>query len=169
MKGSVCRLLNKGNISTHVINQRDFLREILLSYRLLFGQDQRSRKLFRDRERSSISGSGHFDPFLDDLCGRKAANLQPRIAELLPEQRIYSIETRFPVLGGRLLELQAYNMRQNPGKLKELWRDRRNPLQFFTFWAVIVIGGLSILLSFLQILLSAAQLAVSLRQSQCTC
>jgi hypothetical protein len=44
-----------------------------------------------------------------------------------------------------------------------LWRDRRNPLQWYTFWAVLVVGGVSILLSFLQLVVSVAQLVVAIK------
>ena len=73
----------------------------------------------------------------------------------------YSTRDDFPVFGQRLLALQMYNMRQQPSKVMDLWRDRRSPLQWYTFWAVLWVGGVSILLAFLQLLVSIVQTAIA--------
>jgi hypothetical protein len=72
---------------------------------------------------------------------------------------MYSARGDFPNLGKRLLELQDYMNAQNPQDLVALWYDRRDILRFYTFWAVVVVGGLSVLLSFIQTVLTAIQLA----------
>jgi hypothetical protein len=69
-----------------------------------------------------------------------------------------SAQLDFPIFGTRLLALQNHNLRQQPNKVRDLWRDRRNPLQWYTFWAVIWVGGISIVLGALQLAVSAAQL-----------
>jgi hypothetical protein len=48
-------------------------------------------------------------------------------------------------------------MRQQPSKVTDLWRDRRNPLQWYTFWAVLWVGGASIVLAVLQLVVSLVQ------------
>ncbi|KAF1983117.1 hypothetical protein K402DRAFT_182852 [Aulographum hederae CBS 113979] len=61
-------------------------REILLSYRSLFGQSYRSRQLFNVGERKRAHGSGHYDPVLSIFCGeshRKSLKALP--SELWPE------------------------------------------------------------------------------------
>jgi hypothetical protein len=75
---------------------------------------------------------------------------------------VYNAAFDFPHLGMRLLKLHSYSVSQNPSKLKELWDDRRNPLQWFTFWAVIWFGGISIVLSLIQTGLSIGQLYISI-------
>jgi len=75
---------------------------------------------------------------------------------------VYSAELDFPILGSRLLRIQAFNLRQQPRRIRDLWRDRRNPLQWYTFWAVLIIGGATILLGVLQLLVSTAQLVTSI-------
>lgn len=177
-------------------------REVLLSYRLLFGQSSKSRKLLDERlsqysppPSTQISGHGHpadqglsgdashtflsaqsLDPFLK-ICALPASqnwpsscskppllpsNIFPSFA-LHPNGRIrdsdtYSACDDFPVFGQRLRLLQDYSMGQQPSTVKDLWRDRRNPLQWYTFWAVIWVGGFSILLSLLQLFVNVAQL-----------
>ena len=48
-----------------------FKREVLLSYRLLFGQSRKSRHYFNNVERKSVAKfKNQYDPFLDVLCGK---------------------------------------------------------------------------------------------------
>ncbi|KAI9780927.1 MAG: hypothetical protein M1816_002619 [Peltula sp. TS41687] len=79
------------------------------------------------------------------------------------ESETYLARDDFTVFGPRLLRLQHYNMRQQPSKVKDLWRDRRNPLQWYTFWAVLWIGGASIVLAVLQLLVGVAQVYFAAR------
>lgn len=156
-------------------------REVLLTYRLLFGQSSESRDLacgFLDALKKTAQD---VDPFLETLCTAAHSSsfwwqmpfLRPRNGilpgELFPASAIdaqgafiesgsYSAQLDFPIFGSRLLALQNYNLRQQPNKVRDLWRDRRVPLQWYTFWAVIWVGGLSIILSVLQLGVSIAQL-----------
>ncbi|PVH79293.1 hypothetical protein DL98DRAFT_589529 [Cadophora sp. DSE1049] len=177
-------------------------REILLSYRVLFGQSNSSRKLMKrelgrfnlssgtgsPRNKSCISEEEK-DGFLETLCslplypdrvlsrlwfGRKPS---PRIAgqffpisslsvgnELI-ESDTYSARDDFPVFGPRLLTLQRYNLRRQPSKILDLWRDRRNPLQWYTFWAVVIVGGCGLLLAALQLAVGVIQVIYAIRAS----
>lgn len=183
-------------------------REILLTYRLLFGQTSRPRKLLGqqiDRLPAAATTHGHhatisqsspcssdgiadeMDPFLATICTsplrlgwchlsfsrrRKPSASVPStifpssaldLNDQLQEPDTYSARDDFPVFGSRLLTLQHYNTRQQPSKVKDLWRDRRNPLQWYTFWAVLWIGGASMLLAVLQLLVGVAQLYFAIR------
>ena len=138
-----------------------FLQELLLSYRVLLGQDAKSRRIYRTLERPKIQSRGHFDLLLEELCGRKVPRRDDILQGIPGDQEVYSTLHDFLHFGERLSTLQAYGISQNPSRLKDLWNDRRNPLQFFTFWAVIIVGGLSITLSFVQVLLTASQLGTS--------
>jgi hypothetical protein len=42
-----------------------------------------------------------------------------------------------------------------------LWRDRRDLQRWYTIWAVLIIGGISVLLAIAQIWLSAAQVGIA--------
>jgi hypothetical protein len=63
----------------------------------------------------------------------------------------------YPLFGDRLRELKAYMDRQKPKSLWAIWKDRRDTVSYFTFWAVIVIGGVGILLALVSIAVSSAQ------------
>ena len=149
-----------------------YQREIILSYRLLFGQDRKSRRLFREVEsrNAALDKTSKCDPLLDILCGRKKrAVIDALPSDIWPdscrdsaghllEQTIYSTSLDFPVLGSRLLQIQEFDSRQQPNRIRDYWRDRRNPLQWYAFWAVLIIGALSILIGIIQIILAILQL-----------
>lgn len=146
-------------------------REILLSYRLLFAQSSHSRRLITHQLQRLQSQPG-LDPVLTTLCTVPLRSLQcgpKRLPDIFPystmdvngrlqESSTYSVHEDFPCFGSRLLSLQRFSSRQQPSRVKDLWRDRRNPLQWYTFWAVLVVGGISIVLSILQLLVGVAQL-----------
>lgn len=186
-------------------------REVLLSYRLLFGQSASSRKLFtqlhgQSFKRASTTYGHHIladyqdsanscgdatadeiDPFLYTICTtplnshlryshiigwKTSSTLLP--GEIFPssaldhngqlqESDTYSGRDDFPIFGPRLLALQRYNMRQQPSRIRDFWRDRRNPLQWYTFWAVLWIGGASIILAVLQLVVGIVQIYYTVR------
>ncbi|KAK0610363.1 hypothetical protein B0T17DRAFT_110878 [Bombardia bombarda] len=158
-------------------NHTQLHQEIILSYRLLFGQKHASRRLakialkkLREERRAD-----EYDELLDLLCAHPHdKKIRQLPASLWPvtcrsfdghvqEQGSYSSQDDFPLFGQRLAKLQEFTLRQQPSELWDLWRDRRNPLQWYTFWAVLVFGGISILLGILQLGVGIAQLAVALR------
>jgi hypothetical protein len=154
-----------------------------MSYRLLFGQKRASvawakteLKKLKEGKRE-VMREGHaseYDALLDVFCARLCdRRIRSLPAELWPvtcrsfegslqEQSSYSAQDDFPLFGGRLAKIQEFNLRQQPSELWDLWRDRRNPLQWYTFWAVLFVGGASILLGIGQLAVGIAQLAVSI-------
>ncbi|KAI0448368.1 hypothetical protein F5B21DRAFT_127105 [Xylaria acuta] len=147
-----------------------YKREVLLSYRLLFST-KKAQMLFRKKEQRKISGvGGMHDPLLGILCGQsceKGIRLLPPelwletwrdVTGHLYDQDAYSTDTDFPIFGTRLLELQTFSLSQKAGRLRDIWRDKRDTAQWYTFWAVLVIGGLALLVSLVQVALAVAQL-----------
>ena len=98
-----------------------YKREILLSYRLIFGQSSSVRKFFNRYERRNACVNSLYDPLLNNLCGLstpKGLKFMPNdlwqgsckdFDGNLAEQDVYSIEADFPLLGKRLLALQTFN------------------------------------------------------------
>ena len=130
---------------------------------------------FMTHEKPRVADKKLFDPLLIQVCGKKnGKSLKSLGPSLWPEtclsfegelqeQDVYDTNLDFRFLGARLLELQAYNLRQEPSRIRDLWRDRRNTLQWYTFWAVIFVGGLTVLLALLQCFIAAAQLYFTIR------
>jgi len=133
--------------------------EILMTYRLLF-KDKASRKLFRSmRPFGKTPSSGH-DHILASLCGRK----HPMISLELMTREVYDLRVDFPILGNRLLPLMQHLSQRRPRTWRELWNDKRDSASWFTFWAVLIIGGVGLMLAFVQVVLQAVELALELHQ-----
>ncbi|KAE9371883.1 hypothetical protein N431DRAFT_468037 [Stipitochalara longipes BDJ] len=130
-----------------------FLKEILLSYRLLFGQAKASRRFFRNILKSETVLGCNPDPLLPLLC------LDEYFAHPLvpPDRTAYVTPRDFLVLGSRLERLANEINVARPKSLTDLLHDRRDTLQYWTFWFVAIFGGIGIFLSILQVVLSSIQ------------
>lgn len=130
-----------------------FLQETLSSYRLLFGQSKPARRFFRNMLSREAVLSQNPDPLLRSLC------LDQYFADtLVPADRLVYVTSRdFLVLGERV-ELLAAELRcTKPRSWRDLLRDRRASLQYWTFWLVAIFGVTSIALSVMQVILSLVQ------------
>ena len=138
----------------------DFLDEVLLSYRLLFGQSKQARRHFREACKSEafedIPSEGH-DALLLSLCGRKTIAPDAGIGE----RDVYRLARHFPTLRFRIAVLKKQLALSRPRGWRELWRDKRDSAQWVTFRAVIIIGGIGVFLSLCQVMLGALQVAWS--------
>ena len=133
----------------------EILQETLLSYRLLFGQKQASRKYFRQLAESNPSLFQNPDTFLHQICTTKVFS-HPAV----PQDRfIYFAHRDFPVLGERVEMLEKEIRGTKPKGWKHLVRDRRDTGQYWTFWLFAIFGISSLVLSLAQVITSAYSLA----------
>ncbi|KAI9772632.1 MAG: hypothetical protein M1840_000226 [Geoglossum simile] len=137
------------------------LREILLSFRLIFGDNSDSRSFYRKRAKIDAEKNGSLDPILDQLCGKRPSVSNPG-EDWLPSQTTESYEKQdtFPLLTPRLNVLQKYILRQQPSRWRSLWDDRRDLTRWYTVWVVAIFGVLSVFLSIVQIILGAIQVSL---------
>ncbi|KAI2478938.1 hypothetical protein Ptr902_09904 [Pyrenophora tritici-repentis] len=138
----------------------DLLRETLLSYRLLFGQNKASRRLFRSLNPFGDLPERCKDRSLSELCGRKQSNFETQ----LPERDCYVLSKDFPILRSRLAVLAHHFSNKRPRTWKELWDDKRDSASWFTFWAVLIFGGIAIILAFVQVALQIVQVSLQIKQ-----
>ncbi|CAK7200405.1 hypothetical protein SEUCBS139899_003100 [Sporothrix eucalyptigena] len=132
-----------------------FLQEVLVSFRLLFGQSVKSRKVFREVYRQTEAPYHQPDTLLARLCSEKCSE----VPMLPPDRSIYYAARDFPVLYRRI-ELLADELKgAKPTSLRDLINDRRDTLQFWTFWLISVFGGISIFMGIIQIILQVIQIA----------
>lgn len=147
---------------THWAREEDFtelLQEVLLSYRLLFGQSKRSRVLFRNmRPFKGVSKEGE-DKLLSQLCGEKRFALYP-----LVERPEYRYEQDFPHLQGKLALLGAFASSKKPRSLRHLWLDKRDTTAWLTFWSVVIFGSIGTLLGILQTVFAMLQYIAAVQQ-----
>ena len=125
-----------------------FVQEYLLSYKLLFAASRGARKSWRQEERMKASdAAGSFcDPILEELCGSKERIfLEGRHGQLS-----YSTTNDLAVFAQRLQVIQDEILRQQPNRLSALWNDGREPLRWYTFWAVLVMGIVGLVLAISQ-------------------
>ena len=137
----------------------DLLQEILLSCRLLFGQNKGYRQLFRNLKPFENLPEEGKDNSLLALCGEKSC----RVANGLREQDVYVLAHNFPVLKSRIAVLVRHLSNKRARTWKELWNDKRDSASWFTFWAVLIIGGAGIVLAFLQVVLQIVQIGLQIR------
>jgi len=139
-----CEDVNPPDIPTAV-----FFEEILRSYRLIFGQDERSWKAF-SKMLSKVEedqGQGRTisacDPLLRVLCGQSSTSPEARcIYDEIDHRRetnhnertTYCNPDTFPFFGKRLLELQQFDRQQQPQTVRSLFGDKRNVAAWFTLW-----------------------------------
>lgn len=131
------------------------LREILLSYRLIFGQDRRSRKLFRSLGPPRDHSHDIRDPLLVKLCTSSTFECPGPVS--LVERQEYDVSGDFPHLRGKLSRLCDFMGDKQPRSLKDLWLDNRNSGTWLTFWAVLIFGSVSIFFATVQTVFAILQ------------
>jgi hypothetical protein len=70
---------------------------------------------------------------------------------------------QFPIFETRLRELRHYMDGRKPRGLRQLWKDNRDSLNYYTFWGVIVLGGLGVFLAICSLAVSIAQTIAAFR------
>ena len=133
------------------------LKEVVLSYRLLFAQDPKSRRLFDQLDAFEDYDADIKDPTLRRLCTNKVYSLPFTCVE----RDFYRLHRDFPILRSRIAILQQHMLRCKPKSWRQLWQDSRDSAQWWAFWAVIALGVIGVLLAIVQVALQAAQLARS--------
>jgi hypothetical protein len=148
---------------SHIADIQDFLVEVLLSYRVIFGRQRRSRARIRaslQEKQEKWQSELRYDPLLEILCTEPEDSHQ--VQELyndLEAKRFddYISVDEFPFLARRLFDLQRFSMAQNPHSWRRLWADRRNITVWFTIWAVVIIGGSTLVFQVLQLVFQIYQ------------
>ena len=120
----------------------------------------------RDPQPSNISdhlASG--PPYSLDLCWHLENILTPYPALIGESESIRSFSD-FPRFGSRLREVKFYMDNQKPSEGYQMWKDKRDRVQYVTFWAVLVFGTISIVLALVSIAVSSAQTVAAFRSVQ---
>ncbi len=127
----------------------EFFKEILLSYRVIFGQDERSWKAFsrmfpawEDRPQSSSDPAWEpnwdCDPLLHIICGRSAETPETRKiyedVDANEPTNNYVPHANFRFFGQRFLDLQDFIDQHQPRNVRGLLNDRRDVAAWYTLW-----------------------------------
>ena len=139
-----------------------FFRDIVASYRLLFGQDKASMRVFKEdlaRKSEQEKKTLRADPLFLDLCGKDWSKQAVYDELYIPNVRtVYTASIGFPFFKQQLINFQEYAVTQQPIGWEGLWRDGRDPVRFWCLVVVIVFGISSIVIGLIQILVGGLQL-----------
>lgn len=141
---------------TQKVDIRTYYREVLLTYRLLFGS-RRSSAEFKTLAPSwagtffdSTTPESHhlpkYDPLIHILCCMHWQAPAPKKiydairAGPLPANNNYSAIDHFQFLGTRLLDLQKYAKSTPANSFGSLWHDDRVTSDWWHLWASILIS-----------------------------
>lgn len=109
---------------------------------------------------SSYLASG--PPYSLDLCWHLENILTP-YPTLVGESESTRSFSHFPRFSSRLREIKFYMDNQKPSGWYQMWKDKRDRVQYVTFWAVLVFGTISITLALIGIAVSSAQTVAAFR------
>lgn len=166
------------------IHTEDLFEEILLSYRLIFGQDERSWKAFSStippssEQQALTESSWSSDPLLYVLCGKSCISDESRRIyhdiDANEPANYYNPQSEFPFFGKRLLDLQQFVKQHQPQTVRSLLNDRRDVAVWWTLWNnqllvffatfTILIMVLSLFFQIWQVILAKQQLQQGLPQ-----
>lgn len=156
-----------------------------MSYRLLFGSSGSARSLAAKELERLQKESSCFDGLLVPLCTEKRQHVNKLLKSRWPvawkrETSPWPVSCRnsdgdlnedstyrqddFPIYGGRLTKLQEFADRQTINGWTGLIKDNRDLNKYWTFWAVLIFGSISIILALLALLVSIASLVVAIIQ-----
>ena len=122
-----------------------------------------TRKDLQPRNISDHLASG--PPYPLDLCWHLENILTPYPA-LIGESESMRSFSDFRRFGSRLREIKFYMDNQKPSGWYQMWKDKRDRVQYVTFWAVLVFGTISIVLALVSIAVSSAQTVAAFRSVQ---
>ena len=74
--------------------------------------------------------------------------------------------SEFPRFGSRLREHKFYMDNRKPSSWYQMWKDKRDRVQYVTFWAVLVFGTINIALALMSVAVSSAQTVAAFRSIQ---
>ncbi|KAL1838785.1 hypothetical protein VTJ49DRAFT_2213 [Mycothermus thermophilus] len=176
------------NVDSGQLVDMKYHREILLTFRIIFGQDKASmitrlgeRRLkpgymswwywwWRRRGTEDLFWNPPWDvpeekdPLLSKLCGEDWRNV--KVYEEIdagPAKAAYAVDEEFPHFADRLMALQEFVKTQNPGDFWTLLKDRRDMNRLWTIRSAVLLGIGVAVLSVLQLLVGIAQLVVAIK------
>ncbi|KAF2793355.1 hypothetical protein K505DRAFT_362060 [Melanomma pulvis-pyrius CBS 109.77] len=99
------------------------------------------------------------DPLLCRLCFEDCRD-EPLFIQLdmFDLENTYNLDPDFSYFAERLSRLQDFVENQCPNDWKILWRDRQDVAKFWTIWAVILCGFLTLVLAIIPTVLAGLQL-----------
>lgn len=64
------------------------------------------------------------------------------------------------------MRLAGFMAEKKPRSLKDMWLDKRDSASWMTFWTVLIMGSLGLLLSFIQTVFQILQYVAALEENE---
>lgn len=126
-----------GNRGT-AMDAAEFFREILVTYRVLFGETRSSRQSIKKYvKKLESSNPGNFDPLVPILCQRPSDSQEARVVYDwmgVEATSNHYLATDFPYWGEKLIQLQSHVKVASPRATNALGADKRDLSRWWTFW-----------------------------------
>ena len=140
-----------------------------MSLRFILSQTRKSRKLAQKLALSTLQAGdrdnafdllleGNLDGLLFPLAPSRLKPLASKYAGNPKKQDTLAPWSDLKLFGERMLQIQKYNAAQRPTQTRKMIKDKRDPVRWYTLWAVLLVGGLSVIVGIMQLALSCAQL-----------
>ena len=144
---------------------KGLMQEILMSYKLLVLFDRDARRVYRDTLRPGVQGP-LFDPELDALCLAQLRRFYHEYyryfgGRSLRVRETFYVPSDFAGLSPRLAHLERFIDSIQPSRFSSLWKDKRDILRWYTFAAVMLLGGINLIVALAQVGLGAGQVYLS--------
>ena len=95
----------------------------------------------------------------DQVLSRLRGHKSSRLTRGSHDKDLYNLRQDFPTMRSRIPRLHKILSARKPRSRGELWRDKRDSAGWDTYCTVLIFVAVTILLSFLQVVLRMAQLA----------
>ena len=96
------------------------------------------------------------DNFLAKLCTRE----ENPLPDSLRQSEVYDLRKDFPVLRCKIAVIINRLSNKRPRTWKQIWSDRRDSPNWYTFWALLLFGGVGMTLAFIQVMLQIVEIAL---------
>ncbi|KAI1271210.1 hypothetical protein F5Y07DRAFT_26488 [Xylaria sp. FL0933] len=138
------------------------MQEILLSYKLLVLFDRKARKLFKHITKD-IAKLSDYDDELDKLCLGYSHDRPEPFSWHEPRglRETFRASSDFPIFSSRLIKVEQFIDSIQPNTITALWKDRRDILRWYTFWAIFVLGSINLAVALVQTSLAAEQVRLA--------
>lgn len=123
---------------------------------IIFGQVDKARSLYSPEEAFHGAPESEHDNLLSILC---TGNWPVLYSTNGPRSSgIYYLSRDFPMMQSKLDFLNTIIQHKEPRTFSQLWKDKRNTHQWYTFWAIIFYGSLGLVIALAQLAVAIIQL-----------
>lgn len=136
----------------------------MLSYEIIFQNNSGAKKVYRKQRKTTRKQHGEdIDPLLDEQCGFSLSSRNSNAVDKSKKRQQTFRKVEFPILGDRLMELQAFARQEPANKFWRTIRDKSDTKEWYQFIVVVIFGSVALLLAVTNTGLAIAQLVFAIK------